>query len=45
MTISFGYTGGQHRSVMMAQAMTMALAEGGSNMSIGHRELEHRTGG
>jgi UPF0042 nucleotide-binding protein len=38
-SIGFGCTGGQHRSVAMAQTMGKALAEGGWQVSIRHREI------
>jgi UPF0042 nucleotide-binding protein len=39
-SIGFGCTGGQHRSVAMAQTMGKALAQGGWQVSIRHREIE-----
>lgn len=44
-TLALGCTGGQHRSVHMAEAMANALAESGWQVSIRHRELERRAGG
>lgn len=40
--IGFGCTGGQHRSVMVAENMAKALAAAGWQVSIRHRELERR---
>lgn len=40
--VGFGCTGGQHRSVMMAEMMANALADAGWQVSIRHRELERR---
>lgn len=40
LSIGFGCTGGQHRSVAVAQKLGKALAEGGWHVSIRHRELE-----
>lgn len=42
LAIGFGCTGGQHRSVMMAENMAKALAAAGWQVSIRHRELERR---
>ncbi len=39
-SIGFGCTGGQHRSVAMAQNIGNSLAEGGWQVSIRHREIE-----
>lgn len=40
LSIGFGCTGGQHRSVAMAETLAKALAESGWQVSIRHRELE-----
>ncbi|MEM9436243.1 MAG: RNase adapter RapZ [Pseudomonadota bacterium] len=40
LSIAFGCTGGQHRSVTMAEHVASALAEAGWQVSIRHRELE-----
>ncbi|SHM46853.1 UPF0042 nucleotide-binding protein [Roseovarius litoreus] len=42
LAIGFGCTGGQHRSVAMAETLAAALAKGGWPVSIRHRELERR---
>ncbi|MEO1139520.1 MAG: RNase adapter RapZ [Pseudomonadota bacterium] len=42
LAIGFGCTGGQHRSVTMAETLAEALAEAGWQVSIRHRELERR---
>lgn len=44
LTVAFGCTGGQHRSVFMAEAMSKRLAQQGWHVSIRHRELERRAG-
>jgi len=42
LSIAFGCTGGQHRSVMMAESLAGTLAESGQQVSIRHRELVGR---
>ncbi|WP_428928783.1 RNase adapter RapZ [Marinibacterium sp. SX1] len=42
-SIAFGCTGGQHRSVMLAESVGAALAEDGWQVSIRHRELERQS--
>jgi UPF0042 nucleotide-binding protein len=41
-TIAFGCTGGQHRSVTLAQTHAFSLAEAGWQVSIRHRELDQK---
>jgi UPF0042 nucleotide-binding protein len=45
LAIAFGCTGGQHRSVVLAEALAKALAEDGWQVSIRHRELADRDRG
>ncbi len=42
LSIAFGCTGGQHRSVVLAETLAKALAEAGQQVSIRHRELNGR---
>ncbi len=41
-TLALGCTGGQHRSVSVAEELANALAQNGWQVSIRHRELERR---
>lgn len=43
--VGFGCTGGQHRSVVMTENMSRALAAAGWQVSKRHRELERRMSG
>jgi len=42
LSIALGCSGGRHRSVAVAELLAPALAEGGWQVSIRHRELERR---
>jgi RNase adapter protein RapZ len=42
-TLALGCTGGQHRSVFVAEALANTLAQNGWQVSIRHRELDRKT--
>jgi UPF0042 nucleotide-binding protein len=42
LTIGFGCTGGQHRSVAVAEKLGNVLAEAGWPVALRHRELERK---
>jgi UPF0042 nucleotide-binding protein len=44
LTIAFGCTGGQHRSVMIADQIRKNLAEAGFKAKVNHRDIAKRRG-
>jgi len=39
LTIGFGCTGGQHRSVMIAEDVAKRLKQAGYKVNVGHRDM------
>lgn len=40
LTVAFGCTGGRHRSVMMAEALSRALGKRGYSVKVSHRDMD-----